>query len=117
MSQRCNFSLSPRRTCGSYAFNLLAHDGIDQGTLCDRHYWQNKAVQAVAEQERCTNDSARIDWLDDQFRAVVIGKNMDNEGAVGWLTNLGHWSEGWKKKRAVNLRAAIDAAMLSDADA
>ena len=28
--------------CGSYAFNLHA-DGIDQGDLCDVHYWQDQA--------------------------------------------------------------------------
>jgi hypothetical protein len=27
--------------CGSYAFNLQA-GGIDQGELCDVHYWQDK---------------------------------------------------------------------------
>jgi hypothetical protein len=29
-------------TCGSYAFNLWKED-IEQGDLCDVHYWQNKA--------------------------------------------------------------------------
>jgi hypothetical protein len=28
--------------CGSYAFNLLS-GGIDQGELCDVHYWQDQA--------------------------------------------------------------------------
>jgi hypothetical protein len=28
--------------CGSHAFNLYA-EGIDQGDLCDVHYWQTKA--------------------------------------------------------------------------
>jgi len=28
--------------CGSYAFNL-EKDDIDQGDLCDVHYWENKA--------------------------------------------------------------------------
>ena len=28
--------------CGSHAFNLYA-EGIDQGGLCDVHYWQTKA--------------------------------------------------------------------------
>ena len=40
---RCN-----HKGCGSYAFNLW-RDGIDQGDLCDVHYWQNKAEMAVAE--------------------------------------------------------------------
>jgi hypothetical protein len=29
--------------CGSRAFNL-ASEGIDQGNLCDRHYWQSQVV-------------------------------------------------------------------------
>lgn len=33
--------------CGSYAFNLWQED-IDQGELCDRHYWQGRTEQAEA---------------------------------------------------------------------
>ena len=33
--------------CGSYAFNLHL-EGIDQGDLCDVHYWQNKAIAQPA---------------------------------------------------------------------
>ena len=33
--------------CGSFAFNL-AQEGIDQGDLCDRHYWQDRAEKAEA---------------------------------------------------------------------
>ena len=37
--------------CGSYAFNLYKED-IDQGGLCDVHYWQYRAhrAEALAEQ-------------------------------------------------------------------
>lgn len=35
--------------CGSYAFNLYKED-IDQGDLCDVHYWKEKAL-AQSEQE------------------------------------------------------------------
>ena len=35
--------------CGSYAFNLYKED-IDQGDLCDVHYWKEKAL-AQPEQE------------------------------------------------------------------
>jgi hypothetical protein len=39
--------------CGSYAFNLKK-DGIEQGDLCDRHYWQDQAMKAAAqEREEC----------------------------------------------------------------
>ncbi len=33
--------------CGSYAFNLYK-EGIDQGNLCDVHYWQGRANRAEA---------------------------------------------------------------------
>ena len=33
--------------CGSMAFNL-AQEGIDQGDLCDSHYWQDRAERAFA---------------------------------------------------------------------
>lgn len=36
-----------QKGCGSYAFNL-AHDGVDQGSLCDVHYWQSQANQLKA---------------------------------------------------------------------
>ena len=34
--------------CGSYAFNLHK-DNIDQGSLCDVHYWQGRAHRAEAQ--------------------------------------------------------------------
>jgi hypothetical protein len=37
--------------CGSYAFNLYKED-IDQGGLCDVHYWQGRAHRAEAKQEQ-----------------------------------------------------------------
>jgi hypothetical protein len=39
--------------CGSYAFNLKK-DGIEQGYLCDVHYWKDQAMKAAAhEREAC----------------------------------------------------------------
>lgn len=35
--------------CGSYAFNL-EKDGIEQGDLCDVHYWQDQAKKARADE-------------------------------------------------------------------
>ena len=43
MDKRCTFKVGENWNCGSHAFNLYA-EGIDQGTLCDRHYWQTKAL-------------------------------------------------------------------------
>jgi hypothetical protein len=43
MTQRCkHIQKDGFHTCGSYAFNLWS-EGIDQGSLCDVHYWQQKA--------------------------------------------------------------------------
>jgi hypothetical protein len=43
MNKRCkHIEKDGFHTCGSYAFNLWKDD-IDQGNLCDVHYWQNKA--------------------------------------------------------------------------
>jgi hypothetical protein len=42
MSERCKHIEKNGFNCGSYAFNLYK-DGIDQGNLCDVHYWQAKA--------------------------------------------------------------------------
>mgnify|MGYP003655061519 CR=1 FL=1 len=39
--KQCKHVKAPYQ-CGSYAFNLNA-DGINQGDLCDVHYWQDQA--------------------------------------------------------------------------
>lgn len=43
---RCTFKQG-NHNCGSYAFNLYKED-IDQGSYCDRHYWQDQAEKARA---------------------------------------------------------------------
>ena len=42
MNERCKHVKQDGFNCGSYAFNLYKDD-IDQGDLCDVHYWQSKA--------------------------------------------------------------------------
>jgi hypothetical protein len=42
MNKRCKYVRQDGFNCGSYAFNLYKDD-IDQGDLCDVHYWQAKA--------------------------------------------------------------------------
>ena len=42
MNKRCKHVRQDGFNCGSYAFNLYMDD-IDQGNLCDVHYWQAKA--------------------------------------------------------------------------
>ena len=57
--------------CGSYAFNLYK-EGIDQGGLCDVHYWQGRAhrAEALAEQP------AQRTWVGlkaDELRVILGG--------------------------------------------
>lgn len=43
MNEKCTYTLKDGfHTCSSYQFNLW-RDGIEQGDLCDVHYWQTKA--------------------------------------------------------------------------
>ena len=52
MSERCKHVEKKGFNCGSYAFNLYK-DGIDQGNLCDVHYWQAKALAQQEERNFC----------------------------------------------------------------
>jgi hypothetical protein len=52
MNEQCKFQVG-KYNCGSYAFNLYKEQ-IDQGDRCDRHYWQERAEKARAdEREAC----------------------------------------------------------------
>lgn len=51
--------------CGSYAFNLHK-DNIDQGSLCDVHYWQGKAHRAEAQPEQEPVACKRCKQLEEQ---------------------------------------------------
>jgi len=44
--KRCKH-INQGNLCGSYAFNLFS-GGIDQGELCDVHYWQDKFENAFS---------------------------------------------------------------------
>lgn len=56
MIERCKHIGKDGFRCGSHAFNLYKDD-IDQGDLCDVHYWQAKAqrtwVGLAAEDRLC----------------------------------------------------------------
>jgi len=79
---RCKHEKNGYR-CGSYAFNLYK-EGIDQGELCDVHYWQNKAMNTKLEPVH--PDSARIDWLtNNPLEAVVIFGRIKGDDAVRWI--------------------------------
>ena len=48
--------------CGSHAFNLYAEE-IDQGGLCDVHYWQGRAHRAEAlAQDKQSPSQAPVAW-------------------------------------------------------
>ena len=60
MNKRCKFK-EGKWNCGSYAFNLYKDD-IDQGDLCDVHYWQDQAMKAAAhEREACWRTAENYD--------------------------------------------------------
>jgi len=64
MNERCkHIEKEGFHTCGSYAFNLWKDD-IDQGNLCDVHYWQNKA-----QRKPLTDEKIKILWV--QYRAAL----------------------------------------------
>jgi hypothetical protein len=48
MNKQCKFKVG-KYNCGSYAFNLDEED-INQGDYCDRHYWQDQAQKARADE-------------------------------------------------------------------
>jgi hypothetical protein len=55
--KRCTFK-EGSHYCGSYAFNLYS-EGIDQGDLCDVHYWQDQAQKARADEREALE---KLDW-------------------------------------------------------
>ena len=66
---RCTFKQGDYN-CGSYAFNLYKED-IDQGSYCDRHYWQDQAQKARAdEREACAKVCDELD---------IVGINLGGE--------------------------------------
>ena len=59
--------------CGSYQFNLYK-DAIDQGELCDVHYWQTKAQRPW------------VGLTEFQF-AEIYNKWNDSNGSTPWGLN------------------------------
>ena len=104
---RCTFKQG-NYNCGSYAFNLYKED-IDQGSYCDRHYWQDKAEQArAAEREACEK-------IQFELRERYISQNKTAQAEIMLLTAVydyaaairargqdpmplfADWPGGWKK--------------------
>jgi hypothetical protein len=74
MTPRCkHIQKDGFHTCGSYAFNLWS-EGIDQGSLCDVHYWQQKAQRQWVDLTDEERDQHRDDWRsnihDKEFQAI-----------------------------------------------
>ena len=55
--RRCTYKCGDWN-CASYQFNLYK-DNIDQGDLCDVHYWQTRAQKAEALNQQPTAE----DWV------------------------------------------------------
>ena len=67
--------------CGSYAFNLHK-DNIDQGSLCDVHYWQGKAHRAEAQPQQ-----EPVAWQfmnGSTFRKRRPDDDLDSDGLPYW---------------------------------
>lgn len=70
MNKRCEYKDGLGYRCGSYAFNLYK-EKIEQGDICDRHYWQDQAMKAAAqEREECAK---LCDDLDDDIVDGLAG--------------------------------------------
>ena len=82
--------------CGSYAFNLYKED-IDQGDLCDVHYWKEKAL-AQPEHEpleywNAVEGWVKIDEVREHFDSVGCGTiyKTAGEGRVPLTTAQRTW--------------------------
>jgi hypothetical protein len=72
MNQRCTFVESDGfHHCGSYAFNLQ-RDGIDQGTLCDVHYWQARVAELEEKQHRTEQALSISHRTTDNYREALV---------------------------------------------
>ena len=81
----CKYEVGPGRNCGSFAFNLHK-EGIDQGRLCDVHYWQTRCQRQAAEIEALRADAERYRWLRDPCsgaeNAVMYGRGDFGSGLM-----------------------------------
>ena len=69
--------------CGSYQFNLYKDD-IDQGELCDVHYWQTKAQrpwQGLTDEEI---ESA----ISDGFARGLDDGNVSNRAVIKYVRGI-----------------------------
>jgi hypothetical protein len=72
--------------CFSYAFNLYKED-IDQGDLCDVHYWKEKAMEAQQEQRSVSEQLGEpVAWMHVQggYEEPSFRQLNDHELGHGW---------------------------------
>lgn len=102
---RCTFKQG-NYNCGSYAFNLYKED-IDQGSYCDRHYWQDQAQKArAAEREACAElvwPKLKI-WSEEEQMAMGLAFNKAQE-KHGWYETLMAVGASVLKMKAAAIRA------------
>ena len=102
---RCTFKQG-NYNCGSYAFNLYKED-IDQGSYCDRHYWQDQAQKARAdEREACAElvwPKLKI-WSEEEQTAMGLAFNKAQE-KHGWYETLMAVGASVLKMKAAAIRA------------
>jgi hypothetical protein len=67
--------------CGSYAFNLYK-EGIDQGDLCDVHYWKKQACPPPPME--CKTDAEKVAYAYGWFKALEL--NLARKLWVGLTT-------------------------------
>jgi hypothetical protein len=74
MNKRCkHVEKDGFHVCGSYAFNLYKDD-IDQGDLCDVHYWEVKAKR---------------EWIGlTRERILEIGRELGKKCRLGGNPNI-----------------------------
>lgn len=91
---RCTFKQG-NYNCGSYAFNLYKED-IDQGSYCDRHYWQDQAQKARADEREAIQDEYWMRVNSDLENGV---KSLNEKAAERFttyfpeLSTFGSWLE------------------------
>jgi hypothetical protein len=102
---RCTFKQG-NYNCGSYAFNLYKED-IEQGSYCDRHYWQDQAQKARAdEREACAElvwPKLKI-WSEEEQTAMGLAFNKAQE-KHGWYETLMAVGASVLKMKAAAIRA------------
>jgi len=80
--------------CGSHAFNLYM-ENIDQGDLCDVHYWQDRANRAEAQpaQEPDELTIAYMSGLYDGKKKRPLVGLTDDKLADLWYKESLDWME------------------------